>query len=464
MTDKFDVIIIGSGPGGYVAAIRASQLAMKVALIEKDAVGGVCLNRGCIPTKSLLKSAQVMDQIAHAESYGIMVSDAAPDLGKMIDRSHRIVGEMGQGVQSLLRKNKVTIIQGAARIGEDHGVVVVDKAGKEKSFTADTIVIATGGRPRELENLPIDGKNVINSTQALALRQKPASMVIVGAGAIGVEFADIFNKIGTAVTLVEYDQHLVPLEDQDVSRQLEKSFVKAGVTVLTGSEVVDVTPQKGGVSVAVKSGDGMQNISCDMVLSAVGMTANIENIGLENLGVTTEKGKIIVDSFYQTSAKGIYAIGDVLPGPALAHVASAEGIICIENIAGLNPAPLDYDNIPSCIYSQPEIASVGLTEKAALAAGYEIKKGVFPLSASGKARSAGAIEGFVKVIYDAKYGELLGAHMIGAGVTENIAGLVTAKKCETTWQEIIHSVHPHPTISEAIQEATAAVIGQAIHI
>ena len=464
---NFDLIVIGSGPGGYVAAIRAAQLGMKVGVVERESLGGICLNWGCIPTKALLKSAQVFDYIRHAADYGIKVGDAQVDFGGMIGRSREVAGGMSKGISFLFRKNKITVLEGNGRLLSGKKVEVTDKEGNKKAYSAEHIILATGGRAKELPNLPIDGKKVIEYRKAMTLESQPGSMVVGGAGAIGVEFAYFYNAIGTKVTIVEFlEQGLVPREDPDISKELGKVYKKYGIDVLAGTSVESVDVKGRGCKVSVKSRkDGkVQEIKCDVVLSAAGVTPNIEDIGIEVLGIETDRGMIKVDEYYRTNVSGVYAIGDVIPGPALAHVASAEGIVCVEKISGLSPEPINYNNIPSCTYCMPEIASVGYTEEAARAAGYEVRVGKFPFSASGKASAAGAKQGFVKVLYDAKYGEWLGAHMIGYNVTEMIAEVVAARKLETTGHEIIKSVHPHPTMSEAIMEATAAAYGEVIHL
>jgi dihydrolipoamide dehydrogenase len=464
---NFDLIVIGSGPGGYVAAIRASQLGMNVAIIERESLGGICLNWGCIPTKALLKSAQVFNYIKHAEDYGIKVKNAESDFGGMISRSRGVADGMSKGVNFLMKKNKITVIMGDATLARGKKVVVTDQEGKKKEYTADHIIIATGGRAKELPTLPIDGKKIIGYREAMSLSTQPSSMVVVGAGAIGVEFAYFYNSIGTKVSVVEYlDQGLLPREDADVSKELTKIYTKAGIAVKAGWSVEKVDTSGNQCKVYIKSKkDGKEEIiECDVVLSAAGVTPNTENIGLELLGIETDRGMIKVDEFYRTNVAGIYAIGDVIPTQALAHVASAEGITCVEKIKGHHPEPIDYGNIPSCTYCWPEVASVGLTEVAAKEAGYTLKVGKFPFSASGKASASGSKEGFVKVIYDAKYGELLGAHLIGANVTELIAEIVVAKKLETTGHEVLKAIHPHPTMSEAIMEATAAAYDEVIHL
>ncbi len=464
---KFDVIVIGSGPGGYVAAIRASQLGMKTAVVEKAELGGVCLNWGCIPTKALLKSANVFEYIKHAADYGIQVSEAKPDFTAMVKRSREVAAGMSKGIQFLFKKNKIEHIAGFGKLKKSANAVKVEVTaadGKKTDYEAKHIILATGGRARELPTMKIDGKKIIGYREAMTLSKQPEKMLVVGSGAIGSEFAYFYNAIGTEVTLVEFMPNLVPLEDAEVSKALEKSFKKAGINVYTSSEVTAVDTKGKRCVATVKTPSGEIKIETDVVLSAVGITANLEGIGLEETGVKTDKGKVVVDDFYRTNIPGVYAIGDIVKGQALAHVASAEGIICVEKIAGLNPEPLNYNNIPGCTYCSPEIASVGYTEEAAKKAGYQIKVGKFPFTASGKAKAAGAPDGFVKVIFDAKYGEWLGAHMIGANVTEMIAEVVAARKLETTGHEIIKSVHPHPTMSEAIMEATAAAYGEVIHL
>ena len=461
---SYDVIVIGSGPGGYVAAIRASQLGMKVGVVEKAELGGICLNWGCIPTKALLKSANVFEYIKHAKDYGIDVKEASPDMAAMVKRSRDVAAGMSKGVQFLFKKNKIDQIEGHGKLKKGGKVEVTDAAGKKTDYDAKHIILATGARSRELPALKIDNKKIIGYRDAMVLPFKPQKMLVVGSGAIGVEFAYFYNTIGVEVTIVEFLPRIVPVEDEEVSKQLEKSFKKSGITIYTNSEVTKVdTSGKGCVS-TVKTPAGEIKIETDVVLSAVGVTTNLENLGLEEVGVKNEKGKVIVDAFYKTNVPGVYAIGDITSGPALAHVASAEGIICVENIAGKKPEPLNYNNIPGCTYCSPEIASVGYTEEAAKKAGYEIKVGKFPFTASGKAKAAGAPDGFVKVIFDAKYGEWLGAHMIGANVTEMIAEVVSARKLETTGHDVIKTVHPHPTMSEAIMEAAAAAYGEVIHL
>lgn len=464
---NFDIIILGSGPGGYVAAIRASQLGLKVAVIEKESLGGVCLNWGCIPTKALLKSAQVFNYINHASDYGITVAKPTVEFGNMISRSRGVADGMSKGVNFLMKKNKVTVIEGYGRLVRGKKIVVTDKEGKKAEYSAEHIIIATGGRAKELPNLKIDGKKIIGYREAMTLPVQPKKMVVVGAGAIGVEFAYFYNSIGTSVNVVEFlEQGMLPREDADISKELAKIYKKAGMNILANSSVenVDISGDQCKVTIKSRKDNSVQVIECDVVLSAAGVSPNIEDIGLEVLGIETDKGMIKTDAFYRTNVPGIYAIGDVIPTQALAHVASAEGITCVEKIAGHHPEPIDYSNIPSCTYCWPEVSSVGMTEAQAKEAGYELKIGKFPFSASGKASASGAKEGFVKVIFDAKYGELLGAHMIGANVTEMIAELVLAKKLESTGHEILKAIHPHPTMSEAVMEATAAAYDEVIHL
>ena len=464
---NFDLIILGSGPGGYVAAIRASQLGMKVAVVEKENLGGVCLNWGCIPTKALLKSAQVFDYIHHAKDYGITVNEPVAEFGQMISRSRGVADGMSKGVNFLMKKNKITVIEGYGRLARGKKVVVTDKDGKKAEYSAEHIIIATGGRAKELPNIKIDGKKIIGYREAMTLPVQPKKMVVVGAGAIGVEFAYFYNTIGTEITVVEFmEQGLLPREDADISKELTKVYKKAGMKILANSSVEKIEMSDEGCSVIVKNrkDESVQTITCDIVLSAAGVTPNTEDIGLEVLGIETDRGMIKVDAYYRTNVPGIYAIGDVIPTQALAHVASAEGITCVEKIAGHHPEPIDYSNIPGCTYCWPEVSSVGMTEAQAKDAGYELKIGKFPFSASGKASASGAKDGFVKMIFDAKYGEFLGGHMIGANVTEMIAELVLAKKLESTGHEILKAIHPHPTMSEAVMEATAAAYDEVIHL
>jgi dihydrolipoamide dehydrogenase len=461
---SYDLIVVGSGPGGYVAAIRASQLGMKVGVVERAELGGICLNWGCIPTKALLKSANVFEYIQHAADYGISVADGKADLKEMVKRSRGVADGMSKGIQFLFKKNKIDHIQGFGKLKNNTTVEVTDADGKKTDVTAKKIILALGARSRELPNLKQDGKKIIGYREAMTLDTQPKKMVVVGSGAIGVEFAYFYNAIGTEVTIVEYLPNIVPVEDEEVSKQLARSFKKAGIQIMTESSVEKVDTSGSGCKVTVKTKKGEEVIECDVVLSAVGIQANVEGCGLENVGVIVDGGRIKVDEFYATNIPNVYAIGDCIPGPALAHVASAEGIICVEKIAGENPEPLDYKNIPGCTYCSPEVASVGYTEAAAKEAGYEIKVGKFPFSASGKASAAGAKDGFVKLIFDAKYGELLGGHMIGANVTEMIAEIVAIRKLETTGHELIKTVHPHPTMSEAVMEAAAAAYDEVIHL
>ena len=457
--NKYDIIVLGSGPGGYVTAIRASQLGLKTAIIEKESLGGVCLNWGCIPTKALLKSAEVFNYLKHAEDYGLTVSGADKDFDKHVSRSRGVADGMSKGVQFLLKKNKIDVINGFGKIKPGKKV---DVDGKE--YTADHIIIATGARSRELPNLPQDGKKVIGYRDAMTLKSQPKSMIVVGSGAIGAEFAHFYNAMGTEVTIVEFLPNLVPLEDIDVSKQFERSFKKAGIKVMTNSSVEKVDTSGKLIKATVKTAKGEETLEAEIVLSAVGIASNLENIGLEDVGIVTDRNKIMVNDWYQTNIPGYYAIGDIVPGPALAHVASAEGITCVEKIAGLHVEAIDYGNIPGCTYATPEIASVGMTEKQAKEAGFELKVGKFPFSASGKASAAGKKEGFVKVIFDAKYGEWLGCHMIGAGVTDMIAEAVLGRKLETTGHEVLKTIHPHPTMSEAVMEAVADAYGEVIHL
>jgi dihydrolipoamide dehydrogenase len=461
---KYDIIVLGSGPGGYVTAIRASQLGFKVAVIEKENLGGICLNWGCIPTKALLKSAQVFDYLKHASDYGLTVKDFDKDFNAVVKRSRDVADGMSKGVQFLMKKNKIDIIDGFGKIKPDKKVDVTAADGKVTEYSADHIIIATGARSRELPNLPQDGKKVIGYRQAMTLPEQPKKMIVVGSGAIGVEFAHFYNAMGTEVTIVEFMPNIVPVEDEDISKQMERSMKKAGVTIMTNASVERIDTSGKSVKAFVKTAKGEEVLEADILLSAVGIKTNIENIGLEETGIATDRDKILVNAYYQTNVPGYYAIGDVTPGQALAHVASAEGILCVEKIAGLHVEALDYGNIPGCTYATPEIASVGMTEKQAKEKGYELKIGKFPFSASGKAKASGTPDGFVKVIFDAKYGEWLGCHMIGAGVTDMIAEAVVARKLETTGHEILKAVHPHPTMSEAVMEAVAEAYGEVIHL
>ena len=456
---KYDVIVLGSGPGGYVTAIRASQLGFKTAVVEKESLGGVCLNWGCIPTKALLKSAQVFEYLKHAEDYGLSVKDAKHDFDAVVKRSRGVADGMSNGVKFLMKKNKIDVIEGYGKVKPGKKI---DVDGKE--YSADHIIIATGARSRELPSLPQDGKKVIGYRQAMTLEKQPKKMIVVGSGAIGVEFAYFYNSMGTEVTIVEYMPKIVPVEDDEVSKQLERSFKKSGIKIMTSAEVTSVDTSGKGVKATVKTKKGEEILEADIVLSAVGIKSNIENIGLEDVGIVVDRDKIIVNDYYQTNIPGYYAIGDVTPGQALAHVASAEGILCVEKIAGMHVEALDYGNIPGCTYCSPEIASVGLTEAQAKEQGLDVKIGKFPFSASGKASAGGNKDGFVKVIFDAKYGEWLGCHMIGAGVTDMIAEAVLGRKLETTGHEVLKAVHPHPTMSEAVMEAVADAYDEVIHL
>ena len=461
---KYDVIVLGSGPGGYVTAIRASQLGLKTAVVERESLGGICLNWGCIPTKALLKSANVFEYINHAADYGIKVGAPEADFSGIVKRSRDVAEGMSGGVKFLLKKNKVDVIMGNGKLLAGRKIEVTAEDGTVQVVEGDHIIVATGARSRQLPSLPQNGKTVIGYREALTLKKQPKRMVVVGSGAIGVEFAYFYNAIGTEVTVVEYLPNIVPLEDIEISKQLARSFKSQGIKVMTSAEVTAVKDIKGGVSVTVKTKKGEEKIEADIVLSAVGVIANIEGIGLEDVGIAADRGKILVDDYYKTNIPGYYAIGDCVPGPALAHVASAEGILCVEKIAGHNVEPIDYTNIPGCTYCSPEVASVGMTEQAAKEKGIEVKVGKFPFSASGKASASGQKDGFVKLIFDAKYGELLGGHMIGANVTELVAELVAVRKLETTGHELIKTIHPHPTLSEAVMEAAAAAYDEVIHL
>jgi len=467
---SYDVIVLGSGPGGYPAAIRASQLGFKVAIIEKESLGGVCLNWGCIPTKALLKSAQVYEYLKHSADYGLKIPGVTHDFPAVIKRSRGVADKMSKGVQFLMKKNKIDVVMGYGKVAGKGRVEVTAADGTKKTVEGKYVIIATGARSRQLPSMPIDGKKIIGYREAMVLPEQPKSMIVVGSGAIGVEFADFYNSMGTKVTVVEFMPRIVPVEDEDISKELEKQFKKKGVTIMTNSEVTKVDTSGAGVKATVKSAAGESVLEADILLSAVGIASNIENIGLEETGIKTEKGRVVVDRHGQTNVPGIYAIGDCSPGQALAHVASKEGILAAEHIAYMEkklshaPEPMDYNNIPGCTYCTPEVASVGYTEKAAKEAGYEVKVGKFPFMASGKASAAGNTDGFVKVVFDAKYGEFLGAHMIGNGVTEMIAEAVVARKLETTHHELLNAVHPHPTMSEALKEAVAAAYGEAIDI
>jgi dihydrolipoamide dehydrogenase len=461
---KYDILVLGSGPGGYVTAIRASQLGYKVGVVERESLGGICLNWGCIPTKALLKSANVFDYMSHASEYGITIQKPEVNFGEMISRSRGVADGMSKGVTFLMKKNKIDVIMGEGKLKPGKKLDVTDAKGNTTEYQADHIIIATGARARQLPNVPIDGEKIIEYRKAMSMENQPKKMVVMGSGAIGCEFAYFYNSIGTDVTIVEYLDNIVPREDEEVSKQLGRTFKKNGIKIMTGAAVEKVDTSGKGCKVHVKTNKGEEVLECDVVLSAVGVSPNTENIGLEDVGIATDRGMIKVDEFYKTNIPGYYAIGDCVPGPALAHVASAEGILCVEKIKGHDVEPIDYNNIPSCTYCSPEVASVGMTEAAAKEAGHEIKVGKFPFSASGKAKAAGHSDGFVKLIFDAKYGELLGGHMIGANVTEMIAEIVSIRKLETTGHEIIKTVHPHPTMSEAIMEAAAAAYDEVIHL
>lgn len=461
---NYDIIVIGSGPGGYVAAIRAAQLGFKTAVVERENLGGICLNWGCIPTKALIKSAHVYEEINHAEEFGLNKTESSFDFSNVIKRSRGVADKMNKGVGFLMKKNKIDVINGNAKVKPGKKIEVTDKEGKVTEYSASHIIIATGARSRVLPNLPQDGKKIIGYREALTLPTMPKSMIVVGSGAIGIEFAYFYATMGAKVTVVEFLPNIVPVEDEEVSKHVEKSIKKHGIEVMVNSSVERVETQGDGVKAFVKTANGEITLEADIILSAVGISANIENIGLEEVGISTDKGRILVDSFYNTNIPGYYAIGDVIPGPALAHVASAEGILCVEKIKGMNVEPIDYGNIPGCTYCSPEIASVGMTEKKAKEAGYDIKVGKFPFVASGKATANGDTDGFIKVIYDAKYGELLGCHMVGNGVTDMIAEAVAVRRLEATSHEILTTVHPHPTISEAFKGATEAAYGEAIDL
>ena len=463
MSKKYDLIVLGSGPGGYVTAIRASQLGLKTAIVEKESLGGVCLNWGCIPTKALLKSAQVFEYLKKADTYGLKIKDFDKDFDAVVKRSRDVADGMSKGVNFLMKKNKIEVINGYGKI-KPNKVVSVEINGAEEDFEADNIIIATGGRSRVIDSIPQDGKKIIGYREAMTLKKQPKKMIIVGSGAIGIEFAYFYNSMGTDVQIIEYMDRILPVEDKDISNQLNKNFKKSGINILTNSEVISSDVKGKGVKVQVKSDGQISEYNADIVLSAVGYKSNIDNIGLEDVGIATDKDKIIVDEFYKTNIPGYFAIGDVTSGQALAHVASAEGILCVEKIANHDVEPINYENIPGCTYCTPEVASVGLTEEMALEKGYEIKVGKFPFSASGKAQASGHSDGFVKVIFDEKYGEWLGCHMIGAGVTDMIAEAVLGRKLETTGKEILNAVHPHPTMSEALMEAVAAAYDEVIHL
>lgn len=462
---NYDIIVIGSGPGGYVTAIRAAQLGFKTAIIEKESLGGICLNWGCIPTKALLKSAHVFKYLQQAEQYGLnKVENPGFDFSKVIQRSRGVATKMSGGIAFLMKKNKIDVIMGTAKIQKGKKVSVTDKDGKATEYSGQHIIIATGARSRELPNIPQDGKKIIGYRQAMVLPEQPKSMIVVGSGAIGIEFADFYNTMGTKVTVVEFMPNILPVEDEDTSKHVEKSLKKSGIEIMTNASVESVDTSGAGVKATVKTATGNITLEADILLSAVGIASNIEGQGFEEVGIQTDKGKVLVNEWYETSVPGYYAIGDILATQALAHVASAEGITCVEKIKGLHVEKIDYGNIPGCTYAHPEVASVGLTEKQAKEKGYELKVGKFPFSASGKATANGDTDGFIKVIFDAKYGEWLGCHMVGDGVTDMIAEAVVARKLETTGHEVLKSIHPHPTISEAVMEAVAAAYGEVIHI
>ena len=463
--EKFDLIVLGSGPGGYVTAIRASQLGLNTAIIEKESLGGVCLNWGCIPTKALLKSAQVFEYLKNAKDYGIDVNDINRDFNSVIKRSRKVADKMSKGVNFLMKKNKIKVFNGFGRLTNDHTVTITDESNKETIIFSEKIIISTGARSKEIANLKQDGKNIIGYREAMTLNTQPKDITIVGSGAIGIEFAFFYNSMGSNVTIIEYLDRIVPIEDKEISKELEKNLKKKGINIFTSSEVKDSKITNNGVEVYFESSEGEKTkINSEIVLSAVGIKSNTENIGLEDIGIELENDKILVDEYYKTNVKGYYAIGDVVKGQALAHVASADGILCVEIIANMDVSPLDYNNVPGCTYCSPEIASVGLTEEKAIEKGYDIKVGKFPFTASGKAQASGKSEGFVKVIFDSKYGEWLGCHMIGDGVTDMIAEVVLGRKLETTGHEVLKAIHPHPTMSEAVMEAVADAYGEVIHL
>ena len=463
MSNSYDIIVIGSGPGGYVTAIRASQLGMKTAIVEKESLGGVCLNWGCIPTKALLKSAQVFEYLKHANDYGLKIKEYDKDFNAVVNRSRNVAEGMSKGVKFLMKKNKIDVIEGFAKISKGKRVTV-NKNGENTIYNSKHVIIATGSRSRELPSIPQDGKKIIGYREAMTLKKQPKKLTIVGSGAIGIEFAYFFNSMGTEVTIIEYQDNIVPVEDEDVSKELEKNFKRNGIKILTSSEVISIDTSGKNIIANLKTKKGNEKVESDILLSAVGIKTNIEDLGLKDVGIVTDNDKILVDDYYRTNLPGYYAIGDVTNGQSLAHVASAEGIICVEKIAGHSVEPLDYNNIPGCTYCNPEIASVGFTERQAIEKGYKIKIGKFPFSASGKAQAAGKSDGFIKVIFDEKYGEWLGCHMIGSGVTDMIAEAVLGRKLETTAQEVLKAVHPHPTMSEALMEAVADAYDEVIHL
>ncbi len=463
--EKFNLIVLGSGPGGYVTAIRASQLGLKTAIIEKESLGGICLNWGCIPTKALLKSAQVFEYLKNAEDYGISVNDVNKNFNSVVKRSRKVADKMSKGVNFLMKKNKIKVFNGFGRLTNDHTVTITDESSKETIIFSEKIIISTGARSKEIASLKQDGKNIIGYREAMTLNTQPKDIIIVGSGAIGIEFAFFYNSMGSNVTIIEYLDRIVPVEDKEISKELEKNFKKKGIKIFTSSEVKEAKITDNDVEVYLESSKGEKTkINSEIVLSAVGIKSNTENIGLEDIGIELENDKILVDEYYQTNVKGYYAIGDVVKGQALAHVASAEGILCVEKITNMDVSPLDYNNVPGCTYCSPEIASVGLTEEKAIEKGYDIKVGKFPFSASGKAQASGKSEGFVKVIFDSKYGEWLGCHMIGEGVTDMIAEVVLGRKLETTGHEVLKAIHPHPTMSEAVMEAVADAYDEVIHL
>ena len=464
MDQNFDVAIIGSGPGGYVAAIRASQLKLKTVLIEKDKLGGVCLNWGCIPTKALLKNAEMVSQLKHAKDFGITMDNFSVDFEQVIKRSRRVADTNSKGVEFLMKKNNITVVYGDAELFSSNTIKVKNKDGETSNVKAKNIIIATGGRPRTIPGIEIDGKKIISSREAMSLEKKPKSMVIIGAGAIGVEFAYFYNALDTEITIIEMLDRVLPIEDKEITTLLEKNFKKNKIKIHTSAAVESVKNTNSGVEVSFKANDKTEKISADIALMAIGIQGNSENLGLEKAGVKVEKSFIPVNEWYQTNVEGIYAIGDITGPPLLAHVASHEGIICVEKIAGLSPHQMDYNNVPGCTYCNPQVASIGFTEEKAIEEGYDIQIGRFPYSASGKARAIGEREGLVKLIFDKKYGELLGAHIFGAEATELIAELGLAKSLESTPMEILKTIHAHPTLSEMIMEAAGDALGEAVHI
>ncbi|MGE5351481.1 MAG: dihydrolipoyl dehydrogenase [Bacteroidota bacterium] len=466
MAKKYDIAVLGGGPGGYVAAIRASQLGLKTVIIDKDNLGGICLNWGCIPTKALLKNVEVLDKVKHAADFGIKIDSYSFDFSKVIKRSRDIADRISKNVEYLMKKNKIDRLRGFGRLTSKNSLEVSLEGGKTEQIEAERIIIATGARPRNLPMIPVDKKFIITSTEAMSLKTQPKEMIIIGAGAIGIEFAYFYNVLGTKVTVIEVMDNILPIEDTEVSQALLKELKKQGITFYTSTMVEKAEVKNNRVEVQIKSkSDEIKVLSADIALSAVGVTGNVEGFGLEELGVELYARHIKVDkSTYETNVKGIYAIGDVIGPPWLAHVASAEGIYCVEKMKGLTPPLIDYDSIPGCTYCSPQVASVGLTERKARELGYELKIGKFPFMASGKAFAIGEREGFVKTIFDAKYGELLGAHIIGPEATELIAEFTLAKTMEATYESIIKTVHAHPTLAETVAEASAAAYEGAIHI